>query len=94
MMKKANYQTGLENFWKTRKEAREEYDSKIKNLSFSEKIAITEKLQENSKILIDLKSSTTSFTISSPEAFNETSPIGDYTQEDGNIMLYKVIPSS
>jgi len=92
MMSKANYQNDLMNFWKYRKEAREESDKKIAELTFSEKIAITEKLLEKGKSLIGLKNSSIAFDLHSPDAMTELSSESLSNKEEFNNLLYIEFP--
>ena len=92
MMKNDNYQNDLKEFWGNRKRAREERDKQLAELSFSEKIAITESLQKDAKALENAKSDTIGLNVVSPDAVNALSLDLPFTQEDFNEALNKVFP--
>ena len=92
MMKNDNYQNDLKKFWENRKQAREERDKGLAELSFSEKIAITESLQRDGRALQNAKRDTIGLSLTSPDAVNTLSRDLLFTQEDFEKALNKVFP--
>lgn len=92
MMTNQNYQNDLKGFWGKRKQAREERDKGLAELSFSEKIAITESLQKDGRALQNAKSDTIGLNVTSPDAVNDLSLDLPFTQENFDEALNKVFP--
>jgi len=51
MMEKAHYVKDTKAFWQKRKKAHQNLDKKLAGLSYSEKLVVTAKMQENHKAL-------------------------------------------
>jgi len=91
-MKNNNSQRDLKEFWDSRRRAREERDKRLAELSFSEKIAITESLQKDALALQNAKSDVIGLRITSPNAVNNLSLELPFTQQDFNDALNRIFP--
>lgn len=79
-------------FWEVRKKAREANDKRLARLPFSEKVAMTEKLQADYELLRNARE-TNQFGLGDiPEAMNELSIELPFTQADSDEALNKVFP--
>ena len=93
-MNNTYYLKDSENFWGNREKAREARDKRLARLPFSEKVAITEKLQIDYQVLRNAKGEPKQFGLGeiSPDAMNELSIEQPFTQEDFEEALNKVFP--
>ena len=94
MMDNVYYLKDSKKFWETHEKAREARDKRLARLPFSEKVAITEKLQTDSEVLQKAKGKPIQFGLGEipPDAMNELSIEQPFTQEDFEEALKKVFP--
>lgn len=88
------YLNDSKKFWENREKAREERDKRLARLTFSEKVAITEKLQKDEEALRFAKQEPKQFGLGviPPDAMNELSIELPFTQAEFEEALDKVFP--
>ena len=84
MKDEVNYLKDSKKFWGTYKKARGERDKKLAELPFSEKAAMTEKIQADYEVLRNAQGESKQFGLGeiSPDAMNELSIKQPFTQKD------------
>ncbi len=93
MMDNVYYLKDSKKFWGTREKAREAKDKRLARLPFSEKVAMTEKIQADYELLRNAKGKTKQFGLGDiPDATNELSIELPFTEEDFAEALNKVFP--
>ena len=92
MMSKDYYLKDSKKYWETYKKAREARDKELAKLPFSEKVAITEKLQIDAEVLRNAKEKPIGLGETPLEAVNKVSIKQPFLQHDFEAALDKVFP--
>ena len=94
MMDNVFSQQDSKRFWEKHNKGRQARDKQLAGLPFSEKVAMTEKLQADYEVLRNSKEDSGQFGLGemSPDAMNELSIERRFTQGDFDEALNKVFP--